>query len=195
MTKYGYARVSTLQQSLEDQMQQLQKENCEKIYFEKFTGTTKERPEFQNLLNTAKNGDTIVVTKLDRFARSASDAITIIRSLFDRGVRVHILNMGIVENSAMGKLMLTMLAGFAEFERDMIVERTQAGREIARQRDGYREGRKPKYSRKQLDHAMQLKENYSFSQVADLTGISMATLKRESSKRKSKEMKENDIEI
>lgn len=195
MTKYGYARVSTLQQSLEEQMQQLQKENCEKIYFEKFTGTTKERPEFQNLLNTAKNGDTIVVTKLDRFARSASDAITIIRSLFERGVRVHILNMGIVENSAMGKLMLTMLAGFAEFERDMIVERTQAGREIARQRAGYREGRKPKYSRKQLDHAMQLKENYSFSQVADLTGISMATLKRESSKRKAKEMKENDIEI
>lgn len=195
MTKYGYARVSTLQQSLEEQMQQLQNENCEKIYFEKFTGTTKERPEFQKLLNTAKNGDTIVVTKLDRFARSASDAITIIRSLFERGVRVHILNMGIVENSAMGKLMLTMLAGFAEFERDMIVERTQAGREIARQRAGYREGRKPKYSRKQLDHAMQLKENYSFSQVADLTGISMATLKRESSKRKAKEMKENDIEI
>lgn len=195
MTKYGYARVSTLQQSLEEQMQQLQNENCEKIYFEKFTGTTKERPEFQKLLNTAKNGDTIVVTKLDRFARSASDAITIIRSLFERGVRVHILNMGIVENSAMGKLMLTMLAGFAEFERDMIVERTQAGREIARQRVGYREGRKPKYSRKQLDHAMQLKENYSFSQVADLTGISMATLKRESSKRKAKEMKENDIEI
>lgn len=192
MTKYGYARVSTLQQSLEDQLQQLQKESCEKIFFEKFTGTTKERPEFQNLLNIVESGDTIVVTKLDRFARSASDAIITIRSLFERGVRVHILNMGIVENTAMGKLMLTMLAGFAEFERDMIVERTQAGRAIAKQREGYREGRKPKYSRKQLDHAMQLKKSYSFSQVAEMTGISIATLKRESKKRKVKEIEEND---
>lgn len=192
MTKYGYARVSTLQQSLEDQLQQLQKEGCEKIFFEKFTGTTKERPEFQNLLNIVESGDTIVVTKLDRFARSASDAITTIRSLFERGVRVHILNMGIVENTAMGKLMLTMLAGFAEFERDMIVERTQAGRAIAKQREGYREGRKPKYSRKQMDHAMQLKQSYSFSQVAEMTGISIATLKRESRKRKLKEIDKND---
>lgn len=191
MTKYGYARVSTMQQSLEDQLQQLQNESCEKIFFEKFTGTTKDRPEFRNLLNIVKEGDMIVVTKLDRFARSASDAITTIRNLFDRGVRVHILNMGIVENTAMGKLMLTMLAGFAEFERDMIVERTQAGREIAKQREGYREGRKPKYSRKQMDHAMQLKQSYSFSQVAEMTGISIATLKRESRKRKLKEIEEN----
>lgn len=185
MTKYGYARVSTLHQSLDEQTKQLKAEGCEVIYSEHYTGTTKERPQFQSLLDAVEGGDTIVVTKLDRFARSATDAITIIRDLFAKGIRVHILNMGVVEDTSMGRLMLTMLAGFAEFERDMIVERTQAGREVARQREGYKDGRKPKYSRKQLDHAMQLKETHSFTQVADITGISIATLKRESAKRKA----------
>lgn len=184
MTKYGYARVSTLTQSLEEQEAQLKAEYCTVIYAEKYTGTTKERPQFSAMLNTVVEGDTIVVTKLDRFARSAADAITIIRELLAQGVRVHILNMGVVDNTAMGRMMVTMLAGFAEFERDMIVERTQAGREIARQREGYRDGRKPKYTRKQLDHAFKLKETHSFTQVAEITGISIATLKRESAKRK-----------
>lgn len=185
MTRYGYARVSTLHQSLDEQERQLKAEGCETIYAEHYTGTTKERPQFQSLLDAVEGGDTIVVTKLDRFARSATDAITIIRDLFAKGIRVHILNMGVVEDTSMGRLMLTMLAGFAEFERDMIVERTQAGREVARQREGYKDGRKPKYSRKQLDHAMKLKETHSFTQVADITGISIATLKRESAKRKA----------
>lgn len=185
MTKYGYARVSTHTQSLDEQTKHLKAEGCEVIYAEHYTGTTKERPQFKALLDVVEAGDTIVVTKLDRFARSATDAITTIRELHANDVRVHILNMGVVDNTAMGRLMLTMLAGFAEFERDMIVERTQAGREAARQREGYRDGRKPKYSRKQLDHAMELKETHSFSQVADITGISIATLKRESAKRKA----------
>ncbi|MBQ0139214.1 MAG: recombinase family protein [Kurthia sp.] len=187
MTKYGYARVSTIAQSLEEQTRALNAEGCTTLYAEKFTGTTKDRAEFTALLSVVEDGDTIVVTKLDRFARSASDAINIIRDLFDRGVRVHVLNMGVVENTSMGRLMLTMLAGFAEFERDMIVERTQTGRAIARQREGYRDGRKPKYSRKQLDHALKLKETHSFTQVAEITGISIATLKRESARRKASE--------
>lgn len=185
MTKYGYARVSTQLQSLNEQQRLLEAEGCDTIYSEKITGTRKDREQFQALLDVVKAGDTIVVTKLDRFARSAADAITTIRELHNNDVRVHILNMGVVDNTAMGRLMLTMLAGFAEFERDMIVERTQAGREAARQREGYRDGRKPKYSRKQLDHAMALKESHSFAQVADLTGISIATLKRESARRKA----------
>lgn len=185
MTKYGYARVSTMTQSLNEQTKQLEAEGCTIIYAEKYTGMANDRPEFQALLDVVEHGDTIVVTKLDRFARSATYAIETIRSLYERGVRVHILNMGIIDNTSVGRLMLTMLAGFAEFERDLIVERTQAGREAARQREGYRDGRKPKYSRKQLDHAMKLKESHSFTQVAQITGISIATLKRESAKRKT----------
>lgn len=185
MTKYGYARVSTQGQDLKAQVETLKAEGCEVIYSEKFTGTTKDRPEFKAVLDVVQSGDTLVVTKLDRFARSAEDAIHVIKQLHTQGVRVHILNMGMVDNTATGKLLLTVLAGFAEFERDMIVERLNEGKAIAKQREGYREGRKPKYTKAQLDHAMKLKETHSFTQVVALTNIPIATLKRESAKRKA----------
>lgn len=185
MTKYGYARVSTQGQDLKAQIETLKAEGCEVIYSEKFTGTTKDRPEFKAVLDAVQSGDTLVVTKLDRFARSAEDAIHVIKQLHTQGVRVHILNMGMVDNTATGKLLLTVLAGFAEFERDMIVERLNEGKAIAKQREGYREGRKPKYTKAQLDHAMKLKETHSFTQVVALTNIPIATLKRESAKRKA----------
>lgn len=185
MTKYGYARVSTQGQDLKAQIETLKAEGCEVIYSEKFTGTTKDRPEFKAVLDVVESGDTLVVTKLDRFARSAEDAIHVIKQLHTQGVRVHILNMGMVDNTATGKLLLTVLAGFAEFERDMIVERLNEGKAIAKQREGYREGRKPKYTKAQLDHAMKLKETHSFTQVVALTNIPIATLKRESAKRKT----------
>lgn len=186
MAKFGYARVSSQGQDLEAQIQMLSAEGCAEIYSEHFTGTTKERPQFKAVLGVLKEGDTLVVTKLDRFARSAEDAIHIIRGLLTNGVRVHILNMGIVDNTPTGKLMLTILSGFAEFERDMIVERLNEGKAIARKNPEYREGRKPTYTKQQLDHAMMLKETHSFAQVADKTRISIATLKRESAKRKAK---------
>lgn len=191
MTVYGYARVSTVHQQLEEQISQLKEKGAEIIYSEKYTGTTKERPELQELLKVVKPNDTIVVTKMDRLARSATDAITIIQDLYDKGIRVHILNMGVAEKTPMGKMVVTMLAAFAEFERDMIVERTKSGREAARKREGYRDGRKPKYGRKQLDNAMELKKTHSFSQVAEITGISIATLKRESAKRKAQQLQES----
>jgi len=90
-----------------------------------------------------------------------------------------------MDNKPTSKLVRNIFFAFAEFERDMIVERTQEGKAIARQREGYREGRKPTYTKAQLDHAMKLKETNSFTQVADLTGITIATLKRESAKRKA----------
>lgn len=185
MVKYGYGRVSTAGQDLEGQIKQLQAEGCEKIYSEKFTGTTKERPQFKAVLEAVQEGDTLLVTKLDRFARSAEDAIHIIKDLHKRGVRVHILNMGMVDNTATGKLLLTVLAGFAEFERDMIVERLSEGKAIAKQNKDYKEGRPNKYMKQQLDHAMGLLAANSFKQVEAITGISMSTLKRESRKRKA----------
>lgn len=182
---YGYARVSTAGQDLEGQMQQLRAAGCTEIYSEKFTGTTKDRPQFKAVLDAVQTGDTLIVTKLDRFARSAEDAIHIIKELHQNGVCVDILNMGMVDNTATGKLLLTILAGFAEFERDMIVERLSEGKAIAKQNANYREGRPAKYTKQQLDHAMQLLATNSFKQVEALTGISMSTLKRESKKRKA----------
>lgn len=185
MLKYGYARVSTIGQDLEAQIQQLEAERCDVIYKEHFTGTITDRPEFNDVLSKLEPGDTLVVTKLDRIARSATQGSELVKGLIESGVTVHILNMGVMDNKPTSKLIRNIFFAFAEFERDMIVERTQEGKAIARQREGYREGRKPTYTKAELDHAMELKETHSFSQVSAKTGISMATLKRESAKRKS----------
>lgn len=176
--KYGYARVSTLQQNLETQIQMLEKEGCDTIYSEKFTGTKADRPQFQEVLSKLEAGDTLVVTKLDRFARSAVDGIQTVKELFERGVRVHILNMGLVEDTAAGRLIFNIMSSFAEFERDMIVERTQEGKAIAKQRADFKEGRPNKFTPKQIEHALGLLETHSYTQVEQLTGISKSTLIR-----------------
>ncbi|MDF2039357.1 MULTISPECIES: recombinase family protein [Cytobacillus] len=176
--KYGYARVSTVSQDLESQLTALNKEGCDEIYSEKFTGTKADRPQFKALLERIEAGDTLVVTKLDRFARSTSDAIETVKKLFQKGVKVHVLNMGLVEDTPTGNLIFTVLSAFAQFERDMIVERTQEGKAIARQRDDFREGRPNKYSKKQIQHAMKLLETHSYKQVEEVTGISKSTLIR-----------------
>lgn len=176
--KYGYARVSTQGQDLQVQLEELEKEGCEKIYFEKFTGTKADRPQFKELLATVKDGDTLVITKLDRFARSTSEALVIVKNLFERGVKVHVLNMGLIENTPTGRLIFTIMSGFAEFERDLIVERTQEGKAIARQRKDYREGRPHKFTKRQIEHALTLLSEHSYKQVEDMTGISKSTLIR-----------------
>ena len=176
--KYGYARVSTAYQDLESQLQTLEMEGCEVVYSEKFTGTKAERPQFTEMLSKLEPGDTLVVTKLDRFARTASKGTELIRELLQRGVKVHVLNMGLIEDTPTGRLILTIMNGFAEFERDMIVERTQEGKAIARQREDYREERPKKFGRKQVSHALKLLDTHSYKQVEEITGISKSTLIR-----------------
>ena len=180
MTVYGYARVSTTGQDLEAQLQMLEHEGATVSYREKFTGTSTDRPELNKLLAQLQEGDKLIVTKLDRLARNTKEGIEIIENLFDRDVKVHVLNVGLLENTTMGKFFLQTLLAVAEMERNIIIERTQEGKVIARQKDGYKEGRPKKFSKVQLDHAMELKKTHSFKQVAEMTGISVATLKRES---------------
>lgn len=145
---YGYARVSTKGQdrngnSLPDQEQRLREEGCEIIYHDSFTGTKMERPEFSKLMSVLKKGDRLVVTKLDRFARTTAGGIETINKLLDRGVSVHIINMGLIDNTPTGRLIVTVLLAFAEFERNMIIERTTAGKIVAKAtKPGWREGRK-----------------------------------------------------
>jgi DNA invertase Pin-like site-specific DNA recombinase len=132
--------------SLEDQVDRLmaagvQREN---VYLDTYTGHTMERPGFDDLLSKLKAGDEMVVCKLDRFARTAPEGALLVRDLVDRGITVHILNMGIADNSPMGKVMVTVMLAFAEYERDMIVERTSDGKAYKREHDpNWREGRKP----------------------------------------------------
>ncbi|KHE72316.1 recombinase family protein [Halobacillus sp. BBL2006] len=174
--RYGYARVSTTAQDLEVQIQALQAEGCEIIYKEKFTGTKTDRTEFNKVLEELQAGDTLVVTKLDRFARSALEGIQTVKALFERGVKVHILNMGLVENSPTGRLIFNILSSFAEFERDMIVERTQEGKALAKQRVDFREGRPRKHSKKQVLHALELLKTHTYKEVEAMTGIKKRTL-------------------
>lgn len=176
--KYGYARVSTVHQDLQGQLDTLEKEGCDEIYSEKFTGTRKDRPEFMKLLSKLEPGDTLMITKLDRFARSTEDGIRTIKKLFDKGVKVHVLNMGLIENTPTGRLIFNVLSAFAEFERDMIVERTQEGKAIAKERPDFRDGRPKKFGKKHIDNALDLLETHSYKQVTEYTGISKSTLLR-----------------
>lgn len=194
---YGYARVSTRGQakdgnSLEAQEQELRAKGAEVIYKDSYTGVKADRPQFNELLSKIQSRDTLIVCKLDRFARNAEDAIRIIKDLVNRKITVNILNMGIADNSPMGKLMITILSGFAEFERDMIVERTQEGKAIARQKEGYREGRPKKYGKEQIKHALELLESNSYKQVEEMTGISKSTLIRAKRQLKSEETTKAD---
>ena len=182
--KYGYARVSTVHQqregnSLADQQNKLIEAGAQEVVSDSFTGTKMDRPQFTKLLDRLSSGDTLIVTKLDRFARTAVEGGTIINQLHQRGITVHILNMGIADSTPMGKLMVTMLLAFAEFERDMIVERTQTGKDIARQRGIKVDGRPKKYSSEQIGHAMTLLDGgNSYTMVERMTGISKSTLIR-----------------
>lgn len=187
--RYGYARVSTKGQqregnSLHDQQQNLRAAGAEEIYSDSFTGTTMDRPQFTALLNRLQAGDELMVTKLDRLARSATKGVECIRSLAEKGVAVNILNMGRIDDTSVGKLVLTIMMAFAEYERDMIVERTQAGKAIARMQPDFHEGRPRKYTEKQLAHALELLNDHSYTQVESMTGISKSTLIR--AKRKEK---------
>ncbi len=185
--KYGYARVSTKGQldgnSIEEQSTAIQNLYSDaEIIVESYSGA-KERPLFNKILEQSQENDYVIVTKLDRFCRSTKEGLEYIDRLMNKGVKIHILNMGLIENTPMGRLIVTNLLAFAEFERAMIIERTQGGKAIARQREDFREGRPPKHSSKKINHALELLENHSYKQVEELTGISKSTLIREKRKR------------
>lgn len=182
-TTYGYARVSTKLQatdgnSLESQEVQLRDAGATHIFKDTFTGTRAERPELDKLKNVLVSGDKVIVTKLDRLARSTEDGLELIKNWMEQGISIHVLNMGLIDNTPTGKLILTVLLAFAEFEREMICERTQEGRMIARQNPDYVEGRKKKYSKAQINHALELLKTNSYKQVESMTGISKSTLIR-----------------
>ena len=115
-----------------------------------------------------------MVTKLDRLARSATKGILLIEELLSHGIKVHVFNMYLMENTPTGKLIGTIFLAFAEFERNMIIERTQEGRRLS----GNFGGRPKKYKREQMEHALLLLNDYSYTQVSEMTGISVSTIYR-----------------
>ena len=184
----GYTRVSTRGQLDGNSLEQQEKEILSRysdamIYKEQFTGTKTDRPIFNKVIDLLKSGDVLIVTKLDRFCRTTKEGLELIDKLMSRGIKIHILNMGLIEDTSMGRLIVTNLLAFAEFERNMIVERTQSGKAIAKTKDGFKEGRPKKYTQKQMDNAVNMLKENSYNEVSEITNISKSTLIRETRKR------------
>lgn len=190
---YGYCRVSTKGQakdgnSLETQEKDiLSRYNDAQIYKEAYTGTTIDRPVFSEVVKMMKEHDILVVSKLDRLARNTEEGIHIVKELFKKKCSVHVLNVGLLEDTAMGQFFITTLLAVAELERNQIIERCQNGKAIAKQNPEFTEGRPKKFNQKQVNHALDLLESHSYKEVEQLTGISKSTLIRAKRKKQCEE--------
>lgn len=199
MAIYGYCRVSTRGQldgnSLEGQKEQILKDYPTAIIIEEqISGAKTVRPKFDELVQRLESGDMLVVTKLDRFARSLSQGNDTINNLLQRGIRVNILNIGMLDNTPNSRLIRNIFFSFAEFERDMIYERTQEGKALARQRGDFKEGRPRKFSPAKVDEALNyIESGNSFKKASEVFGISKTTLIRRMQERKANKLKEQEV--
>ncbi|SOD42705.1 recombinase family protein [Nitrosovibrio sp. Nv4] len=177
--KIGYARVSTQEQDLALQLDALTKEGCEKIFQEKASGAQRDRPELKAALSYMRKGDTLVVWKLDRLARSMKQLIETIESFQDEGIGLKSIQDPIDTSSPSGRLVFHIFAALAEFERGVIRERTTAGLRAARER-GRVGGRPPSLSAKDLQvaKAMLKDSNITVATVASRLNVAASTLYR-----------------
>lgn len=188
-TIYGYARVSTVKQDLSSQVENLKRAGAVKIFKDKYTGTTANRPEFDKLMAKIKSGDTLIVTKLDRLARNTQDALNIVKKMNAEGVILRVLNIGTIDNSPSGRLIFTVFSAFAEFERDLIVSRTQEGKAWAKANNpNFHDGMPRKYDQEQINFAWKLhtQDHMSYSEISKKLGMSKATIYR-----RFRELKQN----
>jgi DNA invertase Pin-like site-specific DNA recombinase len=183
--KIGYARVSTHDQSLDLQIDALENAGCEKIYQEKISGMKDDRPQLNDLIEFARKGDTLVVYKLDRLARSTKKIIEFSEQLELLGIELVSIRDNIDTTTAVGKAMFRMLAVLAEMERDLIVERTRAGLESARARG--KKGGRPKTDIRKVEKAIKLynSKQCTLKEIEEMTGVSKATLYRSIKLKKS----------
>lgn len=174
--KYGYARVSTNDQKADLQITALKSAGCEYIFTDTASGSSCKRPELTRCLESLRAGDMLVVWKLDRLGRSLSHLVEVLANLQGKGIAFLSLTEAIDTESAAGRLLGHMLAALAEFERTLIVERTQAGLKAAKKR-GVKLGRRPSLSDDQRKHARELLDRgESPSTVAKLLNVCRATL-------------------
>ena len=150
---YGYARVSTMGQaregnSLEAQVSALLQAGAERIYRDVYSGKPEHRPQLDRLLKVIEYGDKLIITRLDRIARSLIQGVKLLETLSERGVIVEVINIGVIDDTATGRLIRNIMLSFSEFEHDMIVQRTQEGKAIARQNADFRDGRPKKPKRR-----------------------------------------------
>ncbi|KIQ79009.1 MULTISPECIES: recombinase family protein [Aeromonas] len=175
MALIGYARVSTGGQSLEVQLRALAE--CNKVFQEKVSGASDDRPQLTLLLDYVKEGDVMMVTKLDRLARNTRHLLEISEFLQQKQVALRILNLGIDTSTPTGKLMLTMIGAIATFERELMLERQAEGIELAKRRGVYK-GRKPTAMAKGNEVLALVAKGLPRSEIAKRTGISISSVQR-----------------
>lgn len=182
--KIGYARVSTTNQSLSLQTDALRNAGCELIYSETVSGARANRPKLKELLDYARKDDTIVVYKLDRLGRSLKDLINLLEQFEERGILFESISDGIDTSTSAGRLQMHIIGAMAEFERDLIRERTKAGLEAARARG--KMGGRPKVDPKKIELALKLYDSkeYTIKEIEQMSGVSAPTLYRYDKKRK-----------
>lgn len=175
-TRFGYSRVSTDLQNLELQIDALERFGCDRIYSEHMTGTRFDRPEFQKMCGQLREGDVVVVWKLDRLGRSTKQLIELVEEWEKMGVDFVSLQDSIDTTTAMGRFFFRLMASFAELERDLTAERVRAGLDAARARG--RVGGRPKADPAAVDRAIRMHATGEFSikEICDATGISVGTL-------------------
>ncbi|MDE5994954.1 MAG: recombinase family protein [Oscillospiraceae bacterium] len=175
---FGYARVSTEQQCLDRQLDMLEKYGVDKIYNEKMTGTKRNRPELEKLMERLTEGDTVVVESLSRLGRSTKDLIWLMETFNSKGVNLVSLKESIDTTSSTGKLLFTLMSALAQFERDVLADRTLEGLAAAKAR-GRKGGRLPA-DKEQLRKAIKLygTGQYSLAEIDEMTGIKRSTLYR-----------------
>ncbi len=177
--KIGYARVSTEEQNLDRQLDGLKEAGCEKIFQEKITGTKKERPELDKLMEQLRSGDLIIVSDLTRLSRSVKDLFSLVDQIEKKGANIKSLKESWMDTSTpQGKLMFTIFAGISQFERDLISQRTLEGLAAARARG--RKGGRPKKDDKSINLALKMYQEkiYSVSEITEATGVSKTTIYR-----------------
>lgn len=177
--KIGYARVSTQDQNLDRQMDNLRAAGCERIFNEKMTGTKSDRPELKTMLLTLRSGDILVIDSFSRLSRSTKDLLQLVDQLTAMGVHLVSLKENLDTTTATGKLMLTMLSALSQFERDLIAERTIDGLKAARAR-GRCGGRPRLGSDKDRQQALAMYDAnvMTNAEIASKFGVSMRTLSR-----------------
>lgn len=176
----GYARVSTIGQELDQQRDELTAAGCVRIFAEKVSGATRERPELARMLDHLRPGDVVIVTRLDRLARSTRDLLDLGEQIAAKGGDLRSLAEPWADTTTpAGKMVLTVFGGIAEFERSLILARTNTGRREAMGR-GVQFGRRPTLTASQIEHARKLidDEGRSVAEVAEILNVHRATLYR-----------------
>ena len=175
---FGYARVSTADQNTDTQIDALQKFGCDRVFQEKISGLSVQRPALDEMLTLLRAGDTVVVSRFSRLGRSRDHLINLIGSFSERGIIFKALDLGIDSATPSGKLVIGIFAALAEYDREMILEKTRAGQLLAKA-NGKHVGRRAGVNQENYSKVRKaVEKGLSVNEIVNLTGISLSSVKR-----------------